>query len=194
MYFKQQQKLNENLFFRDENKQIKLNDDVVTEMRDKMYALAEKCLVDLRFKSMQASAIATAIIYHTRKSYNLYPLWKDDLTALTFHNPQDSRSTFKVLELLAQTEENEEVDQEDDSSEVVEDEEEDTENEQSDGESYDSEVVRTLVEKTPVKENVNNENQKPLITPVLDKTSQGNKAGEPSPISILDMMEQLNLA
>jgi hypothetical protein len=80
----------------------KISDDLKLQMKEKMYDLSTKCMVDTRFKGVQASSITTAIIYYTRKLFGVAPAWNDELTALTFHDPRTSKSTQKALNLLVE--------------------------------------------------------------------------------------------
>lgn len=82
--------------------------DLTEMLHDKIHSLATKCILDVRFKGIQASAIACAIVYHSRKSCNIQPVWHDDLSHMTFHDPSSSKSTMRALELLIEMEQEEE--------------------------------------------------------------------------------------
>ncbi len=63
--------------------------------------LATSCILDVNFKSIQASATACAIIYHVRSTKAVQPTWTPALTKLTFHDPATHLGVRKALDLLA---------------------------------------------------------------------------------------------
>lgn len=65
-----------------------------------MNKLSGKCMLDLRFKSLQSSAIACAVIFYVRREFCIEPVWRPELTALTFHDPFNSLSVLKCLHYL----------------------------------------------------------------------------------------------
>jgi hypothetical protein len=75
----------------------KITAGLKNEMKEKMLELSTKCIIDTKFKSLQASSIATAIIFYVRKIFQVSPSWNDDLTHLTFHDPRTSKSTNLAL-------------------------------------------------------------------------------------------------
>lgn len=62
--------------------------------------MATKCMVDHSFKALPASAIAAGIIYFTRETAMVEPVWTSALSRLTGHDAPTSRSVQRVLELL----------------------------------------------------------------------------------------------
>ena len=63
-------------------------------------ALATKTMVNHAFKPIAASAIATGILYFTRKSNMCMPVWSSALSRITGHDALNSKSVQKVLKLL----------------------------------------------------------------------------------------------
>ena len=62
--------------------------------------LATSCILDVNFKSIQASATACAIIYHLRTAKGVQPVWTPALTRLTFHDPAAHPAVRQALNLL----------------------------------------------------------------------------------------------
>lgn len=80
-------------------------------MRHKVQKLGTKTLLDVRFKSMQSSAVAAAIVFYTRRCCCLFsrfgvvlPSWSEELTKMTFHDPLKHRPTIEALALLFELE------------------------------------------------------------------------------------------
>lgn len=86
------------------SKKVKLSPECISELQAKMFELSTKCILDTRFKSIQASAIATAIVYYVRRLHHISPMWSERLTNLTFHDPKMSQSVMKALYLILEME------------------------------------------------------------------------------------------
>lgn len=65
-------------------------------------SLATDCMLDGRFKSLKASAVACGILYHARATAGVTPIWRPELTAMCFHDPHTSQTVQRVVQLLAQ--------------------------------------------------------------------------------------------
>jgi hypothetical protein len=85
-------------------KKSKISETLFTSIIGKIDDLSTKCILDIRYKSIQASAVATAIVFYVRKLFHLSPSWNDSLTNLTFHDPRTSKSTFKALQMIIEME------------------------------------------------------------------------------------------
>jgi hypothetical protein len=76
-------------------------------LRDQLHArihiLAKTCMIDTAFKGIQSSAVAAAILFVARTECAITPVWCDELSQLTFHDPKQSKSTSKALSLLLVT-------------------------------------------------------------------------------------------
>ena len=96
--------------------------DLIESLHEKINTLATKCILDIRFKGIQASAIACAILFYVRKSSNIYPIWHEDLSHMTFHDPMSSKSTMKALELIMELEEENNTSQDEEKEEEEEEE------------------------------------------------------------------------
>lgn len=84
---------------------------IVRAMRHKVQKLCTKVLLDSRFKSIQCSAVASAIVFYARRCCCLFssfgavlPVWNDELTKMTFHHPLKHRATMQALALLFEME------------------------------------------------------------------------------------------
>jgi hypothetical protein len=84
---------------------------MIRAMRHKIQKLSTKVLLDARFKSIQCSAVAAAIMFYARRCCCLFssfgailPAWNDELTKLTFHNPLTHRATIQALSLIFEME------------------------------------------------------------------------------------------
>lgn len=84
---------------------------MVRAMRHKIQKISTKVLLDARFKSIQCSAVAAAIMFYARRSCCLFssfgailPAWNEELTKLTFHNPLKHRATIQALSLIFEME------------------------------------------------------------------------------------------
>lgn len=82
------------------NRKVKMTPSIMEKMQAKMFELCNKCMLEVKCKPIQASAMATAIIYYVRRHYQVLPLWSDRLTDLCFHDPRSSQSVMKALTLL----------------------------------------------------------------------------------------------
>lgn len=75
-------------------------EEIQMKLEDLMIEIASHTIVDIHFKSIQASALASSIVYFVRKVSNVYPVWSDELTVKTFHNPLTDRMASKALGML----------------------------------------------------------------------------------------------
>lgn len=80
---------------------------MVRAMKVKVQKLSTQVLLDSRFKSIQCSAVASAIVFYARRCCCLFsefgsvlPAWNEDLTKMTFHNPLKHRATMQALQLI----------------------------------------------------------------------------------------------
>lgn len=64
---------------------------------------ATKCVIDIRFKGLQCSSIAAAIVFHVRRCHGIEPLWNDQLSSICLHDPFSSKQVQKVLALFDTT-------------------------------------------------------------------------------------------
>jgi hypothetical protein len=62
--------------------------------------LATKCVIDIRFKGLQSSSIAAAIVFHVRRCHAIEPMWSENLTSICLHDPFKSKQVEKVLVLF----------------------------------------------------------------------------------------------
>lgn len=83
-------------------------EELQEQFQAKIFALSTKCMVDLRFKGIQASAIAAAIVYYTRTYLQFQATWTEELSRLTQHDPLTSKSARKALDMLFEMSEEEE--------------------------------------------------------------------------------------
>lgn len=169
------------------------------QIKEELYAtikqLANKCILDTSFKSIQASAIATAIVYYARKTCNIYPVWHEDLSHMTFHDPTVSRSTLRALDLIFEM--HKVQDSEDGETEVIEREDSfassTTESVTKDSSVEDMEESMSKLDlnnnnknmPTPTKENQNGNtvSLQSLSTPDMVK-EKGATGNNPTPVSI----------
>lgn len=81
----------------------KLADVSVLEdlFESEMTVLAQRCILDMDFKSIPSSAIAAAILYQVRADCGIEPVWRPELTKLSSHNPLTSKSVGLVLDMFA---------------------------------------------------------------------------------------------
>lgn len=77
------------------------------QFKEKAFALSTKCMLDLRFKGIQASAIAAAIVYYCRTFFQFQTIWTEELSRLTQHDPLTSKSARKALDMLFEMREDE---------------------------------------------------------------------------------------
>jgi hypothetical protein len=66
--------------------------------------LSTKVLLDMRFKPLQTSCVAAAIVYFLRQKYLLTPVWTEDLSAMTFHDALTSKMVVQAVRLLVDLE------------------------------------------------------------------------------------------
>jgi hypothetical protein len=66
--------------------------------------LATKTMLDVRFKPLQSSTVACAIVYYLRRKNNMSPVWTADLTVMTFHDPTASKMVVQAIALLVDME------------------------------------------------------------------------------------------
>ena len=62
--------------------------------------LANLCILDVDFTVFQPSAIAVAIYYHARRLLDIDPLWTEELSTLTFHDPLSSPVVRRALVII----------------------------------------------------------------------------------------------
>ncbi len=148
------------------------------ELQATIKQLSNKCMLDVAFKPIQASAIATAILYYARKTCNIYPVWHEDLSHLTFHDPASSKSTMRALDLLEEmhSESQEEEEQSDSFAS-----EHHTKEELLDDHVYESMSRLGLV--SPTKENV-----APAIAIATPEITKEKADHDVSPVSIATLM------
>lgn len=194
-------------FFPSSNKKMQITAEVTNSMKQKMLDLSNKCIVDTKFRTVQSSAIATAIIYYVRRMHQVTPVWNDHLTALTFHDPKTSRSTLKALQLIIDMEraadkenacnqvnaESCDLEQNSDESEEEDLAVDDVEPEEEEETDLVQALHRALFmsnETTPSKDSMIKENPNSMITPVLlnKNLSKGSLENDLSPIAISDMI------
>lgn len=194
-------------FFPSSNKKMQITADVTNSMKQKMLDLSNKCIIDTKFRTVQSSALATAIIYYVRRMHQVTPVWNDHLTALTFHDPKTSRSTLKALQLIIDMERaadkenacnqsnSEHCDFEQNSEESEEEDlaVDDVEPEEEEETDLVQALHRALFmsnETTPSKDSMTKENPNSMITPVLlnKNLSKGSLENDLSPIAVSDMI------
>jgi hypothetical protein len=70
------------------------------EITNTVYALASKCLINTKFKSIPTSILATAIIYYARKIAHVCPIWTLTMTCQMAHDPCRDPLGLRALELI----------------------------------------------------------------------------------------------
>lgn len=80
---------------------------ILRAMRHKVQKLSTKVLLDSRFKSIQSSAVASAIVFYARRCCCLFssfgsilPAWTEEMTKMTFHHPLKHRATLQALTFI----------------------------------------------------------------------------------------------
>lgn len=68
-------------------------------LEQKMLKMATKCVIDVRYKHLQASAVAAAIVYLTRQQCKAQPLWSEELSYICLHDPLSSKNVQKMINL-----------------------------------------------------------------------------------------------
>lgn len=79
-----------------------LSSITTASLQSTMFELATKCILDSRFKCILASATACAILFYTRSSLGLLPVWRRELTLLTGHDPSTDAVVQHAILLLEQ--------------------------------------------------------------------------------------------
>jgi hypothetical protein len=82
-------------------------DEFQEHFKEKLFSLSTKCMLDLRFKGIQASAVAAAIVYYCRTYFQFQTTWTEELSRLTQHDPLTSKSARKALDMLFEMREDE---------------------------------------------------------------------------------------
>ena len=72
------------------------------ELVETVHLLANLCILDVDFTVFQPSAIAVAIYYHARRLLDIDPLWTEELSTLTFHDPLSSPVVRRALVIIQQ--------------------------------------------------------------------------------------------
>lgn len=70
------------------------------ELVETVHLLANLCILDVDFTVFQPSAIAVAIYYHARRLLDIDPLWTEELSTLTFHDPLSSPVVRRALVII----------------------------------------------------------------------------------------------
>ncbi len=69
-------------------------------IESQVVSLASRCILDTTFKPFQSSVIACAILFQVRRDCGIEPVWRSELTSLTFHDPYTNKYVRRVLVLL----------------------------------------------------------------------------------------------
>lgn len=75
-------------------------EDLRNKLERDMFSLATKCVLNVKFKPMQGSIVACAIVFYCRSKRGVIPAWRPELTTLTFHDPYSSQKVQAALCLL----------------------------------------------------------------------------------------------
>jgi hypothetical protein len=70
------------------------------KLESEMFAIATKCVLDVKYKGIENSIVACAIVYQCRAKFGISPVWRPELTALTFHDPYSNAHVREALVLL----------------------------------------------------------------------------------------------
>lgn len=96
-------------------------EELQENFKEKAFSLSTKCMVDLRFKGIQASAVAAAIVYYCRTYFQFQTTWTEELSRLTQHDPLTSKSARKALDMLFEMREDEQENDENMLADLLED-------------------------------------------------------------------------
>ena len=67
-----------------------LTSDIIIEMFDgEMTKLSTLCLLDIKYKKYLATDIAGSLIYLFRDAVGIKPIWREELTSMTYSNPSN---------------------------------------------------------------------------------------------------------
>lgn len=70
------------------------------EIHNYMKVMARECMLDPRFIPCKASEVAAAIVYYVRQESCLDPVWNEELTKITFHDPIDFTQALAFISTL----------------------------------------------------------------------------------------------
>ena len=144
-------------------------------LEQKMLKMATKCVIDVRYKHLQASAVAAAIVYLVRQQCKAQPAWSQELSYICLHDPLSSKNVQRMINLY-----------EDILFEELNPEEPVQDVSSPQKESNNSISTNSTAQNTPCED----ENSNPLLTP-QSKSSVDKENAKPhseiSPIAIADM-------
>lgn len=78
------------LFRGDSSTLIPDDGELIGVMTKEVFSLATAAILNTRFKKHLASALACAIVYRTRTTLGITPVWRPELTALTLCDPMSA--------------------------------------------------------------------------------------------------------
>lgn len=95
--------LSDSTFLRSQEEEIGDSIEIAKKLESEMVALATKCVLDVKYKLLEGSIVACAIVYQCRSKMGFTPVWRLQLTALTSYDPLTNAKVREALALLEPT-------------------------------------------------------------------------------------------